>query len=179
MRQTFNLIPHPDHPVPAEIGVAGEIRTEGGMVNVTYRLSGDLAPVHIPRAAGLPLRLDNLWRTTCFEMFASEREAETYWEFNLSPAGDWNVYRFDTYRQGQCPEMQVSNLTFDVKHQPESLELVLAFDLATLLPGGVELEVGLTAVVEVGNQVTYWALQHGPSEPDFHNRNTFLLAVSS
>ena len=44
-----------------------------------------------------PRRRDRLWEETCLELFLGEEGSERYWEFNLSPAGHWNVYRFEFY----------------------------------------------------------------------------------
>ena len=52
-------------------------------------------------AAAAPSRADDLWRSTCFELFLRRPGAEGYFEFNFSPSGQWAAYAFDGYRAGQ------------------------------------------------------------------------------
>ena len=48
-------------------------------------------------------RADNLWLSTCFELFLAGESQPGYTEFNVSPSGAWNCYRFDDYRHGMQP----------------------------------------------------------------------------
>jgi hypothetical protein len=40
-------------------------------------------------------------------------------------------------------------------------------------------EAGLTAVIDEGGQLSYWALAHEGAKPDFHTRASFTLAIAS
>ena len=64
--------------------------------------------------ADMPARRDRLWEETCFEFFLAVKNSPRYWEFNLSPAGHWNVYRFADYRQGMQEEPAFASLPFSV-----------------------------------------------------------------
>ena len=61
-----------------------------------------------------PQRRDGLWQHTCFEAFFGVLGSDDYWEFNLAPSGDWNVYRFAGYRAGQTPETAYGPLPLTV-----------------------------------------------------------------
>ena len=39
---------------------------------------------------------EQLWKKTCFECFFGMSEGTTYYEFNGSPSGHWNLFRFDS-----------------------------------------------------------------------------------
>ena len=73
--------------------ITGHLSFTEGTLEVAYQLWGDLAQLSLPSPASTPERRDLLWQTTCLELFLARRGANGYWEFNLSPAGHWNVYR--------------------------------------------------------------------------------------
>lgn len=50
-------------------------------------------------------RADELWQTTCFELFLRRPGEETYLEYNFAPSGQWAAYGFDAYRvRGMDPQ---------------------------------------------------------------------------
>lgn len=53
-------------------------------------------PLAVPAA-----RVDDLWRTTCFELFLRRAGEEAYIEFNFSPSGEWSAWTFEGYREGR------------------------------------------------------------------------------
>ena len=121
-----------------------------------------------------------MWQATCFEFFLGVEEAPRYWEFNLSPAGHWNVYRFAAYRQGMQEEMAFTSLPVSLRLEPDSVRLALELDLGRIIPVDQPLEVGIAAVIQLaGIGPTYWALTHGGPQPDFHRRESFIVALSA
>ena len=169
-----------------------DLRAQAAIEDGRLRLGFNLAwqpsvsPVQLPIGQGSagtpPQRCDGLWKHTCFEAFIAAAGCSAYWEFNLSPAGDWNVYRFDGYRAGQRIETSYQQLPFDRTCMQAlftlNLQCPLPPDLRQSLQGGAELELGLTAVLEQrGGELSYWALQHPGSEPDFHDRRGWLLRL--
>ncbi len=143
-----------------------------------------------------PQRRDGLWQHTCFEAFVGVLGSEAYWEFNLAPSGDWNVYRFAGYRDGQSPETAYGPLPLTVigpRAAPPAADCrltapraLLELDLRCSLPpllqerlqAGSILELGLTAVLEGRDgELSYWALTHPGPEPDFHDRRGWSLRL--
>ena len=121
-----------------------------------------------------PVRTDNLWRTTCFELFAKIKDSEHYFEFNFSPSSQWAMYEFDGYRSamrdapGRDPEIWIS--------RPEP-HFFLAVEALQPLPRKA-LQLGLSAVIEeTDGTKSYWALAHPPGEPDFHHPDCFTLEL--
>ena len=168
----------------ANLSIEGSIAIEAELLEVTYRLIGDLELLEIPPAAAVPQRRDPLWQTTCLELFLARQGADEYWEFNLSPAGHWNVYHLEGYRQGLLAEPAYQELPFQLTRSTQELGLALrcALPPALLCPdtqaadGASALEVGITAVVEEANgPIGYWALHHPATEADFHHRGGFCL----
>ena len=132
----------------------------------------------IPAPAARPVRRHGLWEETCFEFFLSIKDSPQYWEFNLSPAGDWNVYRFAEYRQGMTEESAFAALPFDVKQQSDSVRLVLEINLDKIVRADQPLEAAMAAVIQpAGGGLTYWALTHPGPQADFHRRDSFLVSL--
>jgi hypothetical protein len=101
-----------------------------------------------------------------------------YWEFNLSPAGDWNIYHLDNYRQGLQEEVAFTSLPFQLALQPSSLVLKLELDLGHIIEPDQNLQVSVTSVIEprIG-EISYWAVTHSGETADFHLRDSFSIEV--
>lgn len=172
----FCLKPFEMDPSLETLQIEGYGVREGNNFRLHYTLSGDLAAIALASPAQHPQRLDNLWQTTCFEFFLALPNAARYWEFNLSPAGHWNVYRFENYRAGMQPELAFSDLPFVIKVIDERLLLDLVIDLTKLFSVQQSFELGVTTVLEDQHQqISYWAISHPGQIPDFHLRESFLL----
>jgi len=125
-----------------------------------------------------PRRCDGLWHHTCLEAFVRDPAADAYWEYNLSPSGDWNVYRLDGYRQGLRQESAYGTLPFKLKQRSGAVELELRCCLPPPLHRAAQLQLGLCAVMqEHSGRLSYWALSHPASEPDFHDPRGWTLRL--
>jgi hypothetical protein len=176
--QSFSLQPFPTTGQIPDLKIAGNITRNDNQLTIEYMLSGDIKKVAITPPSETPSRKHQLWQDTCFEFFIGIKNSPKYWEFNLSPAGDWNVYRFDGYRQGMQEEAALITLPFIVQQQADSLELTLDFDLDKIIPVEQTLEVAITTVIKhKDGEVTYWALTHQGTEADFHRRDSFILEL--
>ncbi|MEH2412027.1 DOMON-like domain-containing protein [Nostoc sp.] len=176
--QTFSLQPFPSTKSLPNFKIAGNIDRNSHQLTIRYTLGGDLKEIAIAPPSNAQLRKPELWKDTCFEFFISIKDSQRYWEFNLSPAGHWNVYRFDGYRQGMQEETAFTILPFNVQNQAEGLALVLDVDLDKILSVKQAIEVGITTVIKHRNgEVTYWALTHQGTEADFHLRDSFIVEL--
>lgn len=175
--QPFDLQPFPGTgPLPQTI--SGHVSRQGNTLYLVYLLCGNLAHIEIPSAADRPSRRIGLWENTCFEFFIGPGGSTPYWEFNLSPSGDWNVFHFETYRQGLFEEKAFSALPFMILIQPDSLRLVLEIDLRIIIPADQAWRMAVSAVLKTGRgEVTLWALTHPGPEADFHHRDGFILSL--
>lgn len=162
--------------------LCGASRQPGGRLALHFRLSGPLQMLQIPPLSGTPERRDGLWQSTCFEAFLGQPGQASYWELNLAPSGDWNLYAFQGYRAGMQPERRLQQLPFQLDGQwlgrRNRLDLVLSLDLAALMPAEAPLELSATAVLEHRFEhqslgCSYWAWQHTGPEADFHRRDSF------
>lgn len=149
----------------------------GGAMAVSFIAEGDISGVNIPaRRSGK--RKDNLWRTTCFELFAGFDAAPEYWEANISLSTDWAVYRFSSYRRNMRDEAKASVGKTIVRHNKRRLTLDALLTLDPLKTRNLRtVRFGLAAIIEdKSGGKSYWALRHPLGKPDFHHRNCFLLA---
>lgn len=170
----FLLKPFHGETIPAGMTIGGSIARRGDTLSLRYEARGDLSKVSIPGADGAARRVDRLWEGTCFELFLGVQGADGYWEVNLSPSGDWNVYHFTSYRTGMREETAFSSLPFRVRVEPGALRLSLDLDLGAILPPDRALDAGVCAVLRTSaGKVSHWALAHPGPRPDFHRRDEF------
>jgi hypothetical protein len=174
----FLLHPFPGEGYPAGVTIGGSIARRADTLSVRFEVRGNLSKVSIPAAAEAPRRQDRLWEGTCFELFLGTADSARYWEFNLSPAGHWNVYRFTRYREGMREEQAFTALPFAVRIGPDSLELPIALDAGKIIPAGETIEAGVAAVImTIDGGKSRWAPVHPASRPDFHRRDGFALIL--
>jgi len=130
-------------------------------------------------------RLELVWRLAGdLEAFWGFAGQQAYWELNLAPSGDWNLYRLSHYRGPLVPVALAAAPAWQVRRSARELELAVELDLSEVAGGdelevaGTPLEISLTAVIEqMGQGVSYWALAHTGAEPDFHRRDSFGLRL--
>jgi len=120
-----------------------------------------------------PRRLDNLWQTTCLEVFVKTKSAAEYLEYNLAPSGDWACYGFAGYRaEMTTPDSDIPHI--DSKADGEQY-LVNA---AIMLPAKYHrqpLDLAICAIIEeTQGTKSLWALRHGEGPADFHDPDCFM-----
>ena len=179
--QAFDLIPFPHSELAsrwAPMQITGTIARQAQQLCLHYMLQGPLSEVVIPGRSSAPARRNQLWQTTCFEFFLARPQSDVYWEFNLSPSGDWNIYRFAAYRQGMEPEGALPTLALRVEIGNDYLSLALDVDLTPLALPDYPWAIALSTVIQLKTgPLSYWALTHPHSEPDFHRREGFWITV--
>ncbi|RJQ52941.1 MAG: hypothetical protein C4526_07315 [Nitrospiraceae bacterium] len=174
-RLNLSLRPFPSAAPLPDIKITCGIFRHAGTITVHYELLGDMDCLMIPGPAGRPDRKRNLWEETCLELFLGVPGSPGYWEFNLSPAGHWNVFRFDAYRQGMREETAITSLPFSVQRHRDSLLIDLELDLDGIIQPGQPLEAAISAVIKNRDgEATYWALAHQAQHADFHRRDSFI-----
>jgi len=178
-RSNFSLIPFNRKTSP-EIEIKGFIAHQGDRLTIQYQLIGDLYQILIPSPQQLPTRQYDLWEHTCCELFLRLKNTTKYWEFNLSPALHWNVFKFTDYRHNIAEETAIKSLPFDIFQTSELLEIDLDLDLSPIINQEQDLDVAITAVVEnQERELSYWALTHPTIEADFHHQASFTVNLST
>jgi len=175
-RQSFSLIPFSIQET-LELEINGQVSRCGNTFYIQYMLDVNLETIVLPAWRLAPSRRDELWRMTCFEFFIAIKYKPQYWEYNISPSGDWNVYVMDGYRQlGMREETRIKRLPFELQKKSKSVSLELAINLDPIIESKMPIEVGIASIIQRPNgQQTYWALVHPRPEADFHLREGFVL----
>lgn len=149
----------------------------GASLHVGYCLEGALALLRIPKIHS-STRADNLWKHSCFELFIRNAGSPRYLEFNLSPSLQWSVYEFVSYRKAKPLEPCLIAPMVQVECSDKTLELKAIIELPRWLDEGNAIELGLSAVVEASDDsLSYWALRHPASRPDFHHPDAFAVVM--
>ena len=173
--QTHQLAFHPAHPPLAVTGIETRIiGHDANWLRVRWRIEGSQSLV-VPPFAGKG-RADELWQTTCFELFLKPDGEQSYLELNLSPSERWNAYDFTAYRWGMAER--------PFPREPEcTLRLGSSFAIFdSVIPVAglpdVDCAMGLSAVIEEqGGVKSYWALVHPHDRPDFHAPASFAATL--
>jgi hypothetical protein len=174
----FSLQPFSEAGRQSELKIAGRISRISNRLAIHYRVAGQLAEVLIPAPADIPSRKNALWEDTCFEIFIAVKDSSRYWEFNLSPAGHWNVFHFSAYRKDMRADTAIGPLPFGVRRRPGALSLSLEMDMSRIIRLDRIVEVGLSAVIKYkSGERNYWALVHPGQEADFHRRESFIIQL--
>ena len=124
-----------------------------------WLVTGDLSLVAWATQLGQP----NLWEQTCFEAFFQVMQAPAYYELNISPEKEWNLYQLSGYRSGRRLVSDV-NVALHIEKTPAQFLLQAQFS-------GYWPQVqqnSLTAILYLGDTPTHWAYTHSPTRPDFH-----------
>lgn len=175
--QTHLLVAHPAFSPAGVSAVAARWSIVGPWLQLRWRIEG-AAQVILPPFTGR-MRADELWQTTCCEMFLQPIDGGTYAEFNFSPSEAWAAYDFAGWRQG----MAQRSLSHDPVITPRAGRDLLIVDVAVPLHDLPPLPaaLSLTAVIEeVGGVKSYWAMAHGnPERPDFHDPACFAASLAA
>ncbi len=177
--RAFALEPYPGLPAPSAVRVSGTAWRDGATLELTWQLEGPEASFSVPATAENPKRTGDLWEQTCFEVFLAVPDRPGYREFNLSPAGHWNVFRFASYRSGPEEEEAFAALPFSVSSQLGVCSVSARID-TTRLGCGMDpwLLAIATVVAEPEGRLSYWALSHPGQQPDFHHAGAFVLHLA-
>ncbi len=169
-------MPFSTHDAP-NLTINGIVDRQRNLFSIHYTLTGNLGEIFLPPSVTNPARKDELWRTTCFELFIAVKDSPQYWEFNMSPSGDWNVYVMDAYRQvNMREETRIQRLQFKVQNDTQCFSLEAALDLNAINIGENSIEAGISTIICSNNRMeSYWALVHRLAKPDFHLRDSFVL----
>ena len=174
IKTQFNLQPFSVDKSKLNCEVKANLISNGNDFSIHYQVFGDFEKIIIPAVVKKPSREDNLWENTCFEFFLGIINTPVYWEFNLSPSGNWNVYNFTNYREGMKAETAFSSLPFQFSQESDHLSVKITIDLAKIIQTPQEIELAITMVIQEDGNISYWALKHPGSEADFHRRDSFV-----
>jgi hypothetical protein len=174
--QTHRLTAHSAHP-PLRVSAieARVIGFDADWLRVRWRIE-DAHALFVPPFAGRG-RADDLWLTTCFEVFLQPHGGQAYVELNLSPSERWAAYDFTGYRDGMSnrPASREPDCTMRQGSSFAIFDAAIPRDVLPLFPAAAN----FTAVIEEeGGVKSYWALSHPKAKPDFHDPACFAAELA-
>ncbi len=167
-----SLVLHPDCNAGSVHAIEADIVPTIGGCRATFVARGSIDRIAVPSLAA-PGRFDNLWKTTCFEIFWSH-DGTSYREFNLSPSTRWACYDFDAFREG----MRDAPAEVDIAVTASASELRVTADIRSTLP--LPATVALNGIITDADGVNrFWALAFRPGAPEFHADQCRALALEA
>jgi hypothetical protein len=164
--------------------VSGALHASGSLT-LEFQLAAELRAVRLAPSVCQPQRRHELWRHTCFELFARRGNEPGYCEFNFSACGDWAAYEFDDYRgsrrdAAQRPiEVSVQTLDLAQIQLRARIDLQSAFAIEAAALEFADWRLNCAAVIESSDgSLSYWAVHHPRAQPDFHDPAGFCVALS-
>ncbi|QLC24236.1 hypothetical protein HFP57_03785 [Parasphingopyxis algicola] len=176
---TFSLQRHPDTPskLIRGIEVAHEWKSRDTLW-LRYFVDCPVDRLFIPDPAK-PERMDDLWKTTCFELFLKEPCAAPYCEFNFSPSGRWAAYGFCDFRDGahdlEVPsDPAIAPLDAGDSYFALEVDVVLPADrIYPTMPAAIS-----AIIVDADENKTYWGYRHPEGDPEFHHEDCFAARLT-
>ncbi len=174
--QWVDLTCHPSKPTDVVRAIGVFVRRTEPVVEMTFRIEGDIPRLRIPPRGVVSIGTD-LWRHTCFEAFVAIDGEASYHEFNFAPSGQWAAYELRGYRDGRPVANETLAPDIVVRSTSSRLELdaSIRLDFLSDIHATAPLRIGLSAVIEATDQISYWALRHPREKPDFHDADGFAL----
>lgn len=189
----------PSRPCPWIESIGGTLSRLDTGICCHYRITGDWNHLHWPELNPLATRRNDLWLSSCCELFIAEAGNTGYLELNVSPTGDWNCYEFTDYRSGmrESPRYRIGNLA-RTPAPPSTRMLAVTLEstggerLTTPAHSDSDpsclaaplLEIGVAVVIKCSSETAdpaddavlyYYSLHPGTGKADFHNRNNFRI----
>lgn len=150
-------------------------------IRIEYLLRGTLSDLVFPPLTEIR-RGDELWKSTCFELFIMPAGDAGYYEFNFTPRGDWAAYSFGDYRSGMQSLDALPPPRINIQRENSVCYIMVGINIVPLVKAlrNKKCHVGLSAVIEEsGGNISYWALAHPQGKPDFHHRDCFALQIEA
>ncbi|MBP0018171.1 MAG: DOMON-like domain-containing protein [Cyanobacteria bacterium SBLK] len=176
--QVFYLVPFPSGIVDSNLKISvGICRQNNCSLFVDY-MAEHIENLAMPPISDKFSRKHELWQETCFEFFLKFPNNSQYWEFNLSPSGDWNTYCFEDYREGMKEEERLTRSSFFIITRANKLSLNTTIDLSAIASPEQVFEMAVSAVTKSKNgDIIYWALTHPEQQADFHHPDSFTVTL--
>ena len=153
---------------PENIQVSYELNIERKILSLKFLIPKDHFPNLSEKRNRLKNRKDELWRKTCFECFILYSNEE-YDEWNFDLAGNWQHYRFKSYRNPQPPQVtkiDAQAIGFRITQEQELiLQLPVEREIMAINP---------CVILEKKGQFEFYAYAHPEDKADFHHSKFYI-----
>ncbi len=153
--------------------VTATIELHDNQLTLEYQIQGNMSQYHFPKQTKQE-RANELWLDTTFELFIAPTNSDEYWEINISPSTQWNVYHFTSYKEGMKESNIISQptiktdeyhneyrLTFNSTVPNEHFDHVLQINLCVIL-------------LDQKGVRHFYSIKRREGSPDFHDRDSFM-----
>lgn len=176
----LDLVPHPDAPPSIwtlRVWASAELSAAFGTtatLNIWFGVGAPIDRFVIPDPSD-PIRIDELWKTTCFEAFLRRSDGTAYREWNFAPSSQWAAYDFTDYREG----MSAADIAAEPYIRLEDNFTWWALGATIAVDAAAKWDLGLSAVIEESGGIkSYWAIAHPDGgKPDFHHPDCFAARL--
>ena len=142
-------------------------------LTLEYQILGDLSHYHFPKQTKQE-RANELWLDTTFELFIAPTNSDEYWEINISPSTQWNVYHFTSYKEGMKESNIISQPTIKTDEYHNEYRLTFEssvpkeyFDQAS--------HINLCVILLDQKGVRhFYSIKRREGSPNFHDRDYFM-----
>lgn len=166
--------------------ISSDFQLNGSILKVSYLVddSGkeieDFYPFEVGKdSSGALFPLENLWSTTCFEIFLKNAITNDYYEFNFNSKGEWNVFYFSDYRKRVENFKPPLNITMKTSQSFGRPLLEFFIDIKNLVKLELPAYVNMATVTKGKAGISYWSQKHSGQKPDFHDFKNFSLILNS
>lgn len=171
----FSLTPFEAALAPT-ISLDCELNQTHDSIFISYKLQGALGSLDLGTDTPKHARVMKLWEKTCFELFIKNVH-DSYIEFNFSPEFEWNCFYFAKRGEALNEYPKMDLVKFDILLSLEVVHVIVEIDKKkfpdAFLTG--ELSIGISSVIkDKSAHLSYWALSHKDSRPNFHDFRSFI-----
>lgn len=158
--------------------VEGSILTLNFFVDDSHDELEDFYPLTIGENDTKVCPSEDLWKSTCFEIFLKNRESADYYEFNFNSKGDWNLFYFSNYRERHKNLENVVDVSLVIEKNLNRTILIYRFDLKKLEHLKIPCQINISSVIKTKAEISYWSQKHNGTKPDFHDPENFSLKMN-
>lgn len=170
----YTLRPFENASYPFQID--SELNQTADSVFISYKVTGELASIDLEDGHPKRARVIKLWEKTCFELFL-KNSAGSYMEFNFSPVFEWNAFYFEKKGDSLKEFVGIAGVSIDILLSQDVFHLIVEIAKKDFPEGFFHgsLEGQITSVIkEKNNHLSYWALNHTDTRPNFHDFRSFI-----
>lgn len=173
---SLSLIPFDLEKAPP-LTIETEIQQNAEELFISYRIRSGVNLIDFGNGTPKKERTTGLWEKTCFELFIKNQFGH-YIEFNFSPTFEWNCFYFEKRGVALSEWKNMTRPKTDILLSLDHFFQFNAIKKSLFPPGFFDssnlLHAGMTAVIKDKNKaMTYWALAHVESRPNFHHPDSF------
>ncbi len=170
INQMYTLKNH--YNIDEQTTVKAIIELHDDKLMLEYQISGNLSHYHFPKLTKQQ-RADKLWLDTTFELFIAPENSAEYWEINVSPSTQWNVYHFTSYKEGMKESNIISQPTIKTYEYDNEYRLTFNSTVPNEYFDHV-LQINLCVILLDQKGVRYfYSIKRREGSPDFHDRDCF------